>query len=282
MSEEPNQAGRINWRTVVTVATFVALAILIYGLRKDIGNVIKNLGKVNTLALLLMVPFEAWNYDAYARDSRVGMLPPKLAQILINLATGQAEQKLESSDQRYRIRLLDPFCGTGVVLQEAMLMGYSVIGSDLEPRMVDYTQKNLQWLVGRHPQLENYADVEIGDATSYSWPRFSCVASEVFLGRPLAKLPAGDELHKIISDANTITKKFLNNIAPQLKPGQRLCLAVPAWRISGNKFKHLPVIDHLTDMGYNYLDLKHAERNDLLYYREDQIVARQIIILEKN
>lgn len=67
MSKEPNQAGRINWRTLITVATFAALAILIYGLRKDIGNVIKNLGKVNTLALLLMIPFEAWNYDSYAR-----------------------------------------------------------------------------------------------------------------------------------------------------------------------------------------------------------------------
>lgn len=62
-----NQAGRVNWRTILTVATFLALAVLIYGLRKDIGAVIKNLGKVNTLALLLILPFEAWNYDAYAR-----------------------------------------------------------------------------------------------------------------------------------------------------------------------------------------------------------------------
>jgi len=59
--------GKINWRTVLTVATFIGLALLIYGLRKDIGAVIKNLGKVNTFALLLMVPFEAWNYDVYAR-----------------------------------------------------------------------------------------------------------------------------------------------------------------------------------------------------------------------
>lgn len=65
--EAQNESGRINWRTLLTVATFVALAVLIYGLRKDIGGVIKNLGKVNTLALLLIIPFEAWNYDSYAR-----------------------------------------------------------------------------------------------------------------------------------------------------------------------------------------------------------------------
>lgn len=61
------QSGRINWRTILTVATFVGLAILIYGLRKDIGGVIQNLGKVNSFALLLMIPFEMWNYDTYAR-----------------------------------------------------------------------------------------------------------------------------------------------------------------------------------------------------------------------
>lgn len=65
--ETSKQAGRINWRTLLTIATFIALGILIYGLRKDIGGVIKNLGKVNSFALLLIIPFEAWNYDAYAR-----------------------------------------------------------------------------------------------------------------------------------------------------------------------------------------------------------------------
>ena len=65
-----DQSGRINWRTILTIATFVALAILIYGLRKDIGGVIKNLGRVNALALLLIIPFEVWNYDAYARFYR--------------------------------------------------------------------------------------------------------------------------------------------------------------------------------------------------------------------
>ena len=65
-----DQSGRTNWRTIITVATFVALAILIYSLRHDIAGVVKNLGKVNTLALLLIIPFEAWNYDSYARFYR--------------------------------------------------------------------------------------------------------------------------------------------------------------------------------------------------------------------
>ena len=38
-----------------------------------------------------------------ARDAKVGMLPPKLAQILINLCGGLSPKS----------RILDPFCGTG-------------------------------------------------------------------------------------------------------------------------------------------------------------------------
>lgn len=65
--EQVNQPGRFKWRTVLTAATFIALAILIYSLRRDIGGVIQNLSKVNSFALLLIIPLEAWNYDSYAR-----------------------------------------------------------------------------------------------------------------------------------------------------------------------------------------------------------------------
>lgn len=222
--------------------------------------------------------------DAYAardqarpkRDSRVGMLPPKLAQIIINLAVGQIE-----SDRPGRpLRLLDPFCGTGVILQEALLMGYSVMGSDLEPRMIDYSKANIEWLLGKQPQIEGYVDIETADATDYTWPAFSCVASETYLGRPLSSLPSPEKLTEIINDVNTIVKKFLINLEPQLKPKQRLCLAVPAWRAK-NGLRHLPLIDDLTEMGYNRQDLVHVKTDDLVYYRENQLVARELLILRK-
>jgi putative heme transporter len=65
--EEVALIKRSKWRLVLTVVTFVALAVLIYGVRKDIGGVIDNLGKVNTLALLLIIPIEFINYDVYTR-----------------------------------------------------------------------------------------------------------------------------------------------------------------------------------------------------------------------
>jgi putative heme transporter len=67
MDETPARIKRSKWRLALTAVTFIALAVLIYGVRKDIGGVIENLGKVNAFALLLIIPLEALNYDVYAR-----------------------------------------------------------------------------------------------------------------------------------------------------------------------------------------------------------------------
>lgn len=67
MDNEPHRIKRSKWRLILTLITFAALGILIYGVRDDIANVIENLGKVNALALLFIIPIEALNYDAYAR-----------------------------------------------------------------------------------------------------------------------------------------------------------------------------------------------------------------------
>lgn len=209
------------------------------------------------------------------RDPRVGMLPPKLAQIIINLAIGNI-------GNREKIRVLDPFCGTGVILQEALLMGYNVIGTDIETRLVAYSKQNIGWLFQKYPHLQGHVVIEPADATNHRWPRFSTVASEIYLGRALSSLPSDDKLKQIVSDVNTIAKKFLANLSPQLKTDQRICLAVPAWRRPNGKLIHLPLIDRLTDMGYNELTFKHVNSDELIYYRENQIVARQLLVLKRS
>ncbi len=59
-----------NWRLLLTVITFIVLIILIYSLREQILDVFSNLGKVHAAALLLMIPIQILNYDAYARMFR--------------------------------------------------------------------------------------------------------------------------------------------------------------------------------------------------------------------
>jgi len=230
------------------------------------------------------------------RDAKVGMLPPKLAQIILNLAAGRLpEDKLESicdipagqpiPKPLLGKAVLDPFCGTGVILQEALLMGYGAYGSDLDQRMVDYSIYNIMtWLRGWY-DFETGTGIEKADATTAAWelfPPIDFVASETYLGRPFTAPPLPEILAQTVAECNLIIKKFMQNLYSRIKPGTRLCLAVPAWQTRPGQFKHLPLIDQIGDLGYNRVSLEHAGDDQLIYYRSDQIVARQLIVITRN
>lgn len=225
-----------------------------------------------TIAVQDIEAYAARDQSRPSRDARVGMLPPKLAQIIINLANPSAGDTV-----------LDPFCGTGVVLQEALLMGYAVYGSDIDERMVRYSRDNIErWLL---PKLSNSPSVTIeqADATKARWEAapLQCVASEVFLGQPLSQPPNPQKLSTIIKEVNALTTAFMHNIAGQLPKGAKLCLALPAWSDSRGQFTHLPLLDQITGMGYNRVSFVHVREQELLYHRPNQVVARELVVLEK-
>jgi tRNA G10 N-methylase Trm11 len=154
-------------------------------------------------------------------------------------------------------------------------MGFNAYGTDLDARMVDYSQANLDWL--NISALEQR--VEQGDALHKLWNEpFTVVAAETYLGRPFSAKPQPEILAEVMRDADTIHRKFLRNLANQTKPGFRLCIAVPAWK-SGNGFKHLKTLDSLEELGYTRLSFVHVSNEELIYHRENQIVARELVVL---
>ena len=202
-----------------------------------------------------------------ARDAKVGMLPPKLAQILINLC----------GPLKPGSRILDPFCGTGVVLQEAILMGYTAYGTDLSDKMTDYSERNLNWL------LENsnaHFELSTGDATSFKWSEsIAAVACESYLGRPMSTPPPDIKLKDEKQTCSSIILGFLKNLANQIKPNTPVVIAIPAWLRLNGSYSRLDILDEIEKLGYN---VSNQTREGLLYHREGQIVARDIIILRKN
>lgn len=213
------------------------------------------------------------NIDAYtlrdqkrpARDAKVGMLPPKLAQILVNLC----------GDLPAGSRLLDPFCGTGVVLQEAALMGYTPYGTDISERMVEYSRKNLEW-------LKQSGQVAQADATSFQWePPIDAVACEGYLGQPMSLPPAGIKLKQEKQECAGIIRGFLKNLAEQIKIDTPVVIAVPAWLRPDGHYERLNLLDEIKNLGYNVKSFKNLEQSDLLYHRDKQVVAREIIVLRK-
>lgn len=199
-----------------------------------------------------------------ARDAKVGMLPPKLAQILINLCGPLASGSV----------VLDPFCGTGVVLQEALLMGYRAYGTDISERMVEYSKKNLE-----HFRFKDY-EVEVGDATSFEWKKpINAVACEGYLGRPFSRVPSEMSLKKEKQECLAIILGFLKNLSSQISEGTPVTLAAPAWLRENGDYERLDIIDEIIKLGYN---VSNKTQEGLFYHREGQVVARDIIILRKN
>ena len=210
------------------------------------------------------------------RDAFVGMLPPKLAIIMTNLGTGGWEIGIGEKART----VLDPFCGTGVILQEAALFGYNVYGTDLSEKMITYSSENLTWLNSishfpiPKPQLHQ------ADAMSATWRQpIDAVVCEGYLGQPFSAPPSPDKLEQVRGNCDHIMSEFLKNIGRQIKPGTPLCVAVPAWRGSDGTFTHLPLINKLAQLGYEQVGFKNVRTPELLYYREDQVVARELLVL---
>lgn len=212
------------------------------------------------------------------RDAFVGMLPPKLAQIMINLIRPSIKvTDLKGDDS---LRLLDPFCGTGVVLQEAALMGYAIYGTDLSEKMVRYSRDNINWLADKY-RIQPKADYQLADAQAHKWsPPIDMVVCEGYLGQPMSQEPPREKLESVMYECNSIMRNFLKNIQTQLEPGTPLCIGMPAWHVK-NGIQHLPVLDDLENLGYNRIDFVHADHEDLIYHREDQIVGRELVVLTK-
>ncbi len=240
-----------------------------------------------------------------ARDAKVGMLPPKLAQILINLCG-----PLQSGG-----RVLDPFCGTGVVLQEARLMGYRGYGTDLSERIVGFAERNLEWQTGvnrtdvRDETMNNLPDFElaVGDATTFAWKQpVDAVAAEIYLGPPMSQTPMEIKLKTVKQECGAVLKGFLKNLAGQIEVGTPVVLAVPAWLRPDGSYSRLGV--DVTELGYRMVSFEVLDKkpgistgkpldensekrynesnklgfSELLYVRPGQIVAREIIVLRKN
>ena len=188
----------------------------------------------------------------------------------------------ETAGSRPAVTILDPFCGTGTVLQEALLAGYDVVGTDLSQKMVDYTTENLSWLQltftapGR--PVGRVIDIHQADATTHHWPNgkhLTAVVCETYLGQPFSAPPAPQKLAEVVGNCNHIITSFLANIRPQLTPNTSLCIAVPAWYDASGRAAHLPLIKNLQQLGYHQLN-----RTPLIYRRPDQIVARELLVLK--
>jgi hypothetical protein len=205
------------------------------------------------------------DYGRPARSTKVGMLPPKLAQILVNTTQSQT--------------VFDPFCGTGVILQEARLMGRVANGSDISPDMVRATEDNMAWLdeVLTRP-LPSWS-VRIADARTVVADQLCSIVTEGYLGPNLSRSPTLSEIKAMRNDLTILYRDTLRNLASQLGSGDEVSICIPVWRI-GLDWHYLGIIDGVTELGYTLRSFEHVQ-GPLVYARDDQVVGRQLLLLRK-
>lgn len=224
-------------------------------------------------------PYEAFAHrdmDRPQRMQRRGMLPPKLARMLINLGR-TAQTKI----------LLDPFCGGGGLLAEGLALGLEAWGCDWDERAVAATRENLTWLQETHPNLPPWR-VWCGDARKLIGQlqplTVDLVATEVDLGPPLRREAEPAKVQEYIRKLKPTYLKALGQVRALLRPGGRAVVALPCWP-TGSGLMHVPVKSELAMMGYSEVSfdfsLERASAGEpIVYLRPGQFVGRAIYVLE--
>lgn len=211
------------------------------------------------------------DYEKPRRDMKVGMLPPKLAQMMINFARPAANTTI-----------YDPFCGLGTIPMEALLMGNPVMGSDINGRMVESTIENLIWLTKKFSQLRSPISELIfkHDATNsflgLKFPGEFMVVSEGYLGPPLLRFPNPQEQTNIFELLHGINKKFFSEIS-RVGKKPKIVFCLPFFRLKTEKIFYPE--SFIKEYLANGFKLKNPLRS-LLYERENQVVGREIVVFE--
>jgi tRNA G10 N-methylase Trm11 len=185
-------------------------------------------------------PFEFQKRDIGRPVQRkIFAMPPRLARIMINLAFCTAGKSL-----------LDPFCGVGTILQEALLAKARVVGLDANPWCVQASKENLEWLKKQYSLKDAEYAVLQGDSrrlTEKIQQEIDCIATEPDLGPPLRHVATTTYATKIIGKLTPLYYDFLESAHQSLKKDGRLALITPHIKTRSGK----PVTMHIEEKAAN-------------------------------
>lgn len=207
------------------------------------------------------------DYDKPARSMQRGMLPPKLAQMMINGAGIQPDQVL-----------WDPFCGTGTVLIEAALMHISAIGSDNELSAIRETQENMAGILDfsnqkyiQHLWQQNIMHEWILPCDDHNL----VIVAEGYLGPIQNKMIVpGDGLRAFWQKVEPLYQKFFFNLLRSKIT--KMVLATPIVIMAENPSKlAIRTWDILLKQGWQM-------SFSTEYTRANQFIGRHIACLQRN
>lgn len=188
----------------------------------------------------------------------------RIAKILVNLSYAKQD-----------FVLLDPFSGTGTILQEALLNNINVIGIDIDQKSVDSSNENLKWLKSTYNTSKKF-NIYPGDSTNMSHiikTKVDAIVTEPYMGPFLKNIPSRQESEYIASKLRPIYTGFLIEAHKILKKEGKLVVIMP-------KFGDL-LMDplRLTDL-FRIYSPRLSIKLPIPYILKNSIIERYIYVLE--
>jgi tRNA G10 N-methylase Trm11 len=164
--------------------------------------------------------FSQRDYDRPRVNKEKGMIPPKLARMMVNFSQTPKEKVI-----------WDPFCGSGTILMEALMLGYTVIGTDIDPEAVEETRENLAWLCDNkwisHTKYTVFEhDITKGLPDSIT---FGSIVTEPYLGPVLKEEITVAEIDSISKDIYPLFDAVLD-ISGKIEGNGRIVVVVPGFK----------------------------------------------------
>ncbi len=189
----------------------------------------------------------------------------RLAKILINLSMGRKGKKL-----------LDPFCGVGILLEECIYEGIECVGVEIDDKIRMNALKNLK-------SLRKRTEFKVIKGDSAKIDKFvnkvDCVASEPYLGPYLKKRPKREDAIKIIRQLDKLYLEFFINLKKILKKDGRVAMIFPII-IATNKKEYRLNLDRILSES----KLKISKLGDvefpIPYAEKKGVIGREIYVLE--
>lgn len=228
-----------------------------------------------TLAVQDIDDYAKRDFERPYADKKMGMLPPKLARMMVNLAGLEAGSTI-----------WDPFCGSGTILMEALTLGYSVLGSDINSNATFFSEENIKWLATKYnfkDQKYNIfqLDVTKPDKKIVSLLRNTSIQGivfEPFMGPPQKRMLTVKKAENLI---NTVLEQYKALITLIEAMGLRkitVVMVVPSYKTFDGWVA--PRINQLLSKRWQIINKKFGR--DLQYRRSNSIISRNILILQNS
>ncbi len=198
-----------------------------------------------------------------------GMLPPKVARMMVNIGLGELSHDLSAQPVLY-----DPFCGSGTILMEAAMRDCQIWGSDTSSDSVSGTIANIAWLETM-TQLDFTSSIFQADVTKATRTgldkNIHLIVTEPFLGKPK---PLAQQVPNMIKGLEKLYLGAFKHWTQLLQPGGVVAMVFPRIEMEGKLYTWQVFIDKLAQLGYT------TTLGPVVYGRPQAITQRELFVLK--